>query len=89
MIVNFFPHFFGHITGISGQNTDFPVENPLISLSLRSSACALCQKDKFFSFFEYPVAVVITAEKTIGAYAESISIGPELMQNYGPTNVKS
>jgi len=28
----------------------------------------------------------LTAQKTIGAYAESISIGPKLMQNYRPTN---
>jgi len=57
-----------------------PLESPLISLSLRRAACALQQKNKFFSFFDYPVPVVITTQKTIGAYAESISIGPELMQ---------
>jgi len=36
----------------------------------------------FFSYFsDFPVLAVISAQKTIGAYTESISTGPELMQN--------
>jgi len=34
----------------------------------------------FSHFSDSPVPAVITAQKTIGAYTESISIGPELMQ---------
>ena len=35
----------------------------------------------FSHFSDFPVPAFITTQKATGAYTESISIGPELMQN--------
>jgi hypothetical protein len=60
-----------------------PAENPFTSLSVRKSIRALRQKINFFfsHFSDFPVLANLTAQKTIGAYTESISTGPELMQS--------
>ncbi len=72
------PPFYENINVISGQKCNILLaENTRIS---HTSTCALRREIKFLCYFpDFPVPAVINAQKTIGAYTESISIGPELM----------
>jgi len=61
---------------------NFIGRTPLLSGYLSYvNLCSSSENQVFQPFFEFPAPRGYYYQKTIGAYTESISVGPELMQS--------